>query len=123
MSRTSAVAVTTAVETSVAPAAPGARERDDTSAVEALRRRLAGGAARDHVVLDFLEDDLREARTALAAVAAYVANVEAALSDAEPSQERLQSLAAGGGASNRMEYLATVLASVRRRVAQVAARM
>jgi hypothetical protein len=125
MSRTSAVALTTAVETSVArpPAAGGAREPRDTSAVEALRRRLAGGAARDHVVLDFLEDDLREARTALAAVAAYVANVEAALSDEEPSQERLQSLAAGGGAANRMEYLASVLASVRRRVAQVAARM
>ncbi len=102
----------------VAPAAPAA-----TNAVEALRQRLAGGTAREHVVLDFLEDDLREARTALATVAAYLANVEGALADEAPSPERLVSLARAIDPAERIDYLQTVLASVRRRLSQVAARM
>ncbi len=93
------------------------------TAVEALRQRLASGSAREHVVLDFLEDDLREARGALAAVAAFFANVEGALGADEPSRERLLSLAAGTGPAERIEYLSQVLASARRRLAQVAARM
>jgi hypothetical protein len=90
--------------------------------VEALRRRL-GGSAREHVVLDFLEDDLREARAALAGVASYVANVDAALSDGAPSRDRLLSLAMGGGPIETIEDLAQLLSNVRRRLAQVAARM
>jgi hypothetical protein len=96
--------------------------RDD-GAVDALRARLAGSTAREHVVLDFLEDDLREVRAALAAVAAYVANVEAALADGEPSQQRFLSLALGGKPGDRIDELATAVASVRRRLAQVAVRM
>jgi hypothetical protein len=95
---------------------------EEHGAVEALRRRL-GSTAREHVVLDFLEDDLREARGALSAVASYVANVEAALSDAELSPPRLLSLAKGGGPGERVDDLAQLLANMRRRLAQVAARM
>jgi endo-alpha-1,4-polygalactosaminidase (GH114 family) len=95
--------------------------RDD--AVEALRRRLAGSTAREHVVLDFLSDDLREARDALGAVSAYVSAVERTLSDGRTSQDRLMALAMGGGPVEQLEYLSTVLLSVRRRLAQVAARM
>lgn len=110
------VAVARAPALPSAPAAP-------PGAVDALRRRLAGSTAREHVVFDFLEDDLREARAALAAVAAWVANVEAALSDPDPTQARLLPLALGGGPAERIEHLSSSLASVRRRVAQVAARM
>ena len=85
--------------------------------VEALRSHLAGKSAREHVVLDFLEDDLAEARAALAAVAAYVANVEAALRDPEPSQHRFLSLAIGGAPIEKMENLAQSVSSVRRRLA------
>ncbi len=95
----------------------------DGGAVEALRSRLAGPTAREHVVLDFLADDLREVRSALAAVAAYVANVEAALGVGEPSQQRLLALALGGKPGDWIDELATAVASVRRRLAQVAARM
>jgi len=91
--------------------------------VEALRARLADKSAREHVVLDFLEDDLSEARAALSAVAAYVANVDAALRDPEPSQGRFLSLAIGGAPIEKMETLAQTLSSLRRRLAQVAARM
>ncbi|HSM94171.1 MAG TPA: hypothetical protein VLT47_14935 [Anaeromyxobacteraceae bacterium] len=94
-----------------------------TDAVDALRNRLAGSTARDHVVLDFLSDDLREARDAMGAVAAYVDAVEKTLSDGRTSQERLMALAMGGGPIDQLEYLSTILASVRRRLAQVAARM
>ncbi|HVO18578.1 MAG TPA: hypothetical protein VMU15_04940 [Anaeromyxobacter sp.] len=92
-------------------------------AVDALRRRLAESTAREHVVLDFLEDDLRESRAALSAVAAFLANVEAALSDEAPTPERLMSLARAVDPAAQVDYLQTVLASVRRRLSQVAARM
>ncbi len=107
----------------LAVAAPAAGPSAEEGAVEALRRRLADPTAREHVVLDFLADDLREVRGALAAVAAYVANVEAALSDGAPSQHRLLSLALGGKPGDRIEELSSAIASVRRRLAQVAARM
>ncbi len=100
-----------------------ARAEHSPGAVEALRSRLAGPTAREHVILDFLADDLKEVRTALAAVAAYVANVEAALADGEPSQQRFLSLALRGKPADRIEELADAVASVRRRLAQVAARM
>jgi hypothetical protein len=92
-------------------------------AVEALRRRLSGKTAREHVVLDFLSDDLKEAREALGVLTAYVGQIEAVLGDAEVSQQKLMALALGGGPIGQIEYLSEVLANVRRRVAQVAARM
>jgi hypothetical protein len=106
-------------------AAVAAPERapEAAGAVEALRARLAGSTAREHVVLDFLADDLREVRSALAAVVAYVANVEAALSDGEPSKQRLLALALGGKPGDRIDELSQAVASVRRRLAQVAVRM
>ncbi|HSN92466.1 MAG TPA: hypothetical protein VLS93_14635 [Anaeromyxobacteraceae bacterium] len=91
--------------------------------VESLRRRLAGSTAREHVVLDFLEDDLREAREALQAVASWIAAAEAALADPTLSPERLLALALGGGAVERVDALGGAVASVRRRIAQVVARM
>ena len=94
----------------------------DDGAVDALRRRL-GSSAREHVVLDFLEDDLREARAALAGVAAWIANVEGALADGTPSQQRILSFALGGRPGEKIEELSHAIGSVRRRLAQVAARM
>jgi hypothetical protein len=118
MNRKASVAVREVVVPSAAPPAAPAEE----GAVDALRRRL-GSTAREHVVLDFLEDDLREARAALAGVAAWVANVEGALAEGAPSQQRILSLALGGRPGERIEELSQAIASVRRRLAQVAARM
>jgi hypothetical protein len=125
MRRKSAVAVVVAeVEPASPPPPPGsAAIVPDEGAVDALRRRLASGTAREHVVLDFLEDDLREARTALAGVAAWLASVESALADGEPSQHRFLSLALGGRPGEQIEELSSAVSSVRRRLAQVAARM
>lgn len=95
----------------------------EVGAVAALRERLSGSTAREHVVLDFLEDDLRESRAAVAAVAAFLQNVEAALSAEEPSPEQLFSLARAVDPAVQVDYLQTVLASVRRRLSQVATRM
>jgi hypothetical protein len=104
------------------PPAPSPLPAVDAGAVDALRRRLGSGA-REHVVLDFLEDDLREARSALAGVAAWIANVEGALADGTPSQHRILSFALGGRPGDRIEALSQSVASLRRRLAQVAARM
>ncbi len=106
----------------VAAFAPPARAPGG-SAVDALRRHLASGTAREHVVLDFLEDDLREARAALSSVAAWLSNVERALAEADPSQQQLFSLAFAGSSGERIDALSSAVASVRRRLAQVAARM
>jgi hypothetical protein len=108
------------VELRAVQPAPGT---DPASAVDALRRRLAGSTAREHVVLDFLEDDLREARGALAGVIAFLDGVESALGDPAPSPERLLSLARSIQPAEQVDYLQTVLASVRRRLSQVATRM
>ncbi|MBK9519826.1 MAG: hypothetical protein IPO09_21380 [Anaeromyxobacter sp.] len=91
--------------------------------VEALRRRLASKTAREHVVLDFLADDLREAREAMGSITGFMGRVEAVLADPEVSQQKLLALALGGGPIEQLEYLSEVLANLRRRVAQVAARM
>ncbi len=114
MRKRTALAVAAPQPSAPAPA-PGA--------VESLRRSLAGSTAREHVVLDFLEDDLREARTALAGVAAWLANVDRALGDRDPSQQSILSVALGGMPGERIEELSAAVTSVRRRLAQVAARM
>jgi hypothetical protein len=106
----------------VLSAAPTPVPAAEGGAVDALRRRL-GSTAREHVVLDFLEDDLREARASLAGVAAWLANVEGALAEGAPSQQRILSLALGGRPGDRIEELSQAIVSVRRRLAQVAARM
>jgi hypothetical protein len=107
-----------ALAPAVGPRAPAA-----DGAVEALRQRLAGSTAREHVVLDFLEDDLRETRTALAAVVAYMANVERALRAELPDPGELLALARSVDPAAHAEELQAGLANVRRRLAQVAARM
>lgn len=108
-------------QTALAVAAPTVAA--GASAVDALRQRLAAGSAREHVILDFLEDDLRDARAALAGVAAWLANVEAALSAEAPTQQHVVALAANGLPLERVDELANAVVSVRRRLAQVAARM
>lgn len=105
----------------VAPPIEASTARE-AGTVDALRRTLAGSTAREHVVVDLLEDDLREARSALSAVAAYLANVEGALSRGAPSRRQLLSLAVAG-TPDRIEELSGAIASVRRRIAQVASRM
>ena len=111
----------TSTATILAPA--GTTTSVDAGAVEALRRRLAGSTAREHVVLDFLEDDLRETRAALGALAAYLDDVEGALSRETPTADRLAGLARALDPTQQVESLQDALASVRRRLAQVAARM
>ena len=116
--RTGAVArVGQAVRVSAGPAGvPG-------DPVEALRRRLSGQTAREHVVLEFLSDDLKEAREALGTLTAYLGRIEGCLADPEVNQQKVLALALGGGPLGQIDYLAEVLANVRRRMAQVAARM
>jgi hypothetical protein len=113
MKRTAALTVAAAPEALRGPVSP----------VDALRARLAGPTARDHAVLEFLADDLREARDALDGIFGYLASVESALADGGVGQEQLLALALGGGPSARIGCLEEVLESLRRRLAQVAARM
>jgi hypothetical protein len=107
-----ATAATSVVE-SAAVAAPS---RD----LDPLRRRLAGATAREAVLVDFLEDDLREAEAAVAELAEWLAAVGARVRDPEVTRHDLMALAARSQGSDGTEYLGGVLANVRRRIAQVA---
>jgi hypothetical protein len=95
----------------------------ETDPVEALRRRLASRSAREHVVLDFLADDLREVREALGNIQRYVSGIEGAMADPRLTSQQLLSFAQGGGPVDHLDYLGEMLANTRRRLAQVAARM
>ena len=105
----------------VAPAAPfppagPAAPRD----LSGLRRRLANATAREVVVVDFLEDDLRETEAALGEVAGWLDAVQDALADPASSRERFATLAVRDP-SDAVDALAVSLLGVRRRLAQVAA--
>ncbi len=93
--------------------------------VEALRRRLAraGAGAREQVVLDFLDDDLGEARAALAEVAAYLAAVDGALRDARAGRQQLLTLAVRDGPPACVAQLETALVGLQRRLARAAVRL
>lgn len=103
------------------PVAPGPPPGADP--VEALRRRLSGRSAREHVVLDFLADDLQEVREALGSIQRYVQGIERAVADPRLTPQQLLSLAHGGGPAEQLDYLGEMLVNTRRRLGQVAARM
>ena len=71
-------------------------------------------------MVDFLEDDLREAEAAVGDLAAWLAAVASKVRDPAVSRHELIALAARAQSADDAEYLAGVLASVRRRIAQVA---
>jgi hypothetical protein len=93
--------------------------------LRALRGTLAvaGAAAREEVAVDFLEDDLREAEAALAALGEYVAAIGAALRDAGDGRRALLSLARDQRPLERLDDLQATVMGARRRLAQVAARL
>ncbi len=88
-----------------------------------LRNRVGEATERDAVVIDFLEDDLHEARAALGAVRRYLTEVEAALGDGRGGREQVLALALGGGPLERIEYLGGVVGNLRRRLAQLSSRL
>jgi hypothetical protein len=89
--------------------------------LDALRRR-AGATAREAVLTDLLEDDLREAQDALADVAAWLQAASRSLADPRCGRMDLVALARAEGAQDRLAYLETTLGWVRRRAGQLAAR-
>jgi HPt (histidine-containing phosphotransfer) domain-containing protein len=93
--------------------------------LHALRGTLAtaGAAAREQVAVDFLEDDLREAEAALAALRDYVAAVGSALRDARAGRRALTSLARDERPLEKLDELQATVLGARRRLAQVASRL
>jgi hypothetical protein len=105
--------------TALALALPPPERSSTAGDLVGLRRRLAGATAQEAVVVDFLEDDLREAEAALGEVAGWLDSVADALHDARAGGHRYATLAARDPA-DAVEYLGQTLASVRRRLGQVA---
>ncbi len=93
--------------------------------LDSLRRRLAdaGAAAREAVLVDFLEDDLRVAAGVLGTVTQYVEGIETALRDPSAGRRDLLVFARGGQPAEQIELLQTTVASLRRRLAQIAVRL
>ncbi len=114
MTRRTAVALaTTSTELSPQPAPD----------LAGLRSRVGEATERDAVVIDFLEDDLHEARAALGAVGRYLGEVETALGDGRGGREQVLALALGRGPLERIEYLGGVVSNLRRRLAQLSGRL
>jgi hypothetical protein len=93
--------------------------------LEVLRRRLAGagGASRDAVLLDFLEDELVESRRALGALEHYLSRVGTALHDPVNARHQILALASASRPAREIEYLEATLHRLRRRLAQVSERL
>ena len=100
-----------------------AAAQDAPAELGALRERLSPGSDRDAVLLDFLEDDLAEARGSMAMVARYLAEVEAALGDPATGRDRVVGLALGRGPLAQLDYLCGTLQDLRRRLLQVSSRI
>jgi hypothetical protein len=109
----------TAVALGERTAAPAAGRFD----LEDLRRRLPAATEKETVVLDFLEDDLREATEALGVVARYVGDVQVSLADPRLGRDDLLALALGRGPLEQLEYLSGVVGNLRRRLIQLSKRL
>jgi hypothetical protein len=96
--------------------------RATSADLAALRQRLGLPSSRDAVAVDFLEDDLREAELALGAVTDWLGAVEETLRDPGAGRRELRALSLGADPGDRIEYLASMAASIRRRVGQLAER-
>ena len=75
------------------------------------------------VLVDFLEDDLREGLDALGDVESHFAEVLAALQSPELSARALVDAGEDVHALQRLEYLLTVVTQLRRRLSQAAVMM
>jgi hypothetical protein len=75
------------------------------------------------VLLDFLEDDLREGLDAIGEVEAHFTDILDTLRTQQPTPIRLIELAEDFRVLNRLEYLMVVVAQLRRRLSQAAGRL
>lgn len=109
--------------THFASAQPLARSVDAIrDSVERLEERLPRRED-NSVMLDFLEDDLREGLDAIAEVEAHFTDVLDALRADRPSPIRLMEAAEDFRVLNRLEYLMVVVAQLRRRLSQAAGKL
>lgn len=90
--------------------------------VERLEERLPRRED-NAVLLDFLEDDLREGLDAIADVEAHFTDVLDLLRNDEPSPIALMDAAEDFRVLNRLEYLMVVVAQLRRRLSQAAGKL
>jgi hypothetical protein len=75
------------------------------------------------MLMDFLEDDLREGLDAIAEVEAHFTDILDALADDRPTPIRLLDAAEDFRVLNRIEYLMVVVAQLRRRLSQAAGKV
>ncbi len=108
----------TTVALATTTAEPAAERTPDLAG---LLSRVGEPTERDAVVIDFLEDDLHQARLTLGVIGRYLAEVEAVLGDGRG--EQLLALALGRGPLERIEYLGGVVSNLRRRLAQLSSRV
>ncbi len=101
----------------LAPAVDAVRE-----SVERLER-LMPRREDSEVLLDFLEDDLREGLDALSEVESHFTDILDTLRDERPTPIRLVELAEDFRVLNRLEYLMVVVAQLRKRLSQAAGKL
>ena len=75
------------------------------------------------VLLDFLEDDLREGLDAIGEVEAHFTDILDTLRSERPTPVRMIELAEDFRVLNRLEYLMVVVAQLRKRLSQAAGKI
>lgn len=109
--------------TQTAPVAPLSKSVDAIrESVERLEQFLPDRED-SAVLLDFLEDDLREGLDAIAEVEAHFTDILDVLRNERPSPIRLLEAAEDFRVLHRIEYLMVVVAQLRRRMSQAAGRL
>jgi hypothetical protein len=83
----------------------------------------AGGTTREAVLLDLLEDDLLVAEGALGALAEHLGRMARAVREGRAARRELDALAHASAPDARVDDLADSIAALRRRLAQLAARL
>ena len=105
------------------PPAPLSRSVDAIrESIERLEKFLPAQEDSE-VLLDFIEDDLREGLDAVAEVEAHFTDVMELLRTEKPTPIRLLEAAEDFRVLNRLEYLMVVVAQLRRRLSQAAGRV
>jgi hypothetical protein len=98
----------------------GRRARDRIGRRARIRNRTLVGKHELRNLLLFVDDDLRETAVALGGIESFLVNAQELIEREDVTGEELRRLASDLGIDGQLDYLGETLASLRRRMNQIA---